>query len=378
MNEHSYICCFIRENPDDWAEKIHDKKINMHPRETLTAFNYATVLGPDFTDPVVQEARGIIIDTEKCEVACWPFRKFGNWNESYADSIDWKTARVQEKIDGSLIKLYFYHNEWVWATNSTVRAEEAKLHGSNRSFLDVIHSAVNYRDIDFSSLNRDYTYIFELVSPETRVVIAYPNAKLYHTGTRNNITGEELAEDIGVEKPKEYSGRMDIEFWKNAAEHRIQTSENPIYEGYVVVDRDYHRVKIKTPEYLTAHRLAANWVLTKERAYEILVGNDAETLNIMNTNPRNKMILSYYRWRLDELEYEISMFIAYARGIYEEVNHDKKALAEAIKTHRLSWFGFSAIGNERTAKEMVSDLMKNRRSTILRLITGYEDFSKEN
>ena len=28
---------------------------------------------------------GIVIDTKNIEVVCWPFRKFGNYTEDYAD-----------------------------------------------------------------------------------------------------------------------------------------------------------------------------------------------------------------------------------------------------------------------------------------------------
>ena len=58
-------------------------------------FNYNITC--DFKNPIVQEARGIILDIKSFEVVCWPFRKFGNYNESYADEIDWTTARVQER-----------------------------------------------------------------------------------------------------------------------------------------------------------------------------------------------------------------------------------------------------------------------------------------
>jgi len=30
----------------------------------------------------------------------------------YADTIDWSAARVQEKVDGSLIKVWYYNGEW--------------------------------------------------------------------------------------------------------------------------------------------------------------------------------------------------------------------------------------------------------------------------
>ena len=68
-------------------------------------FKYASL--SNFNDPIVKEARGIIIDTFNYEVACFPFNKFGKYTDYYADEIDWNTASVQEKIDGSIIKMWF-------------------------------------------------------------------------------------------------------------------------------------------------------------------------------------------------------------------------------------------------------------------------------
>ena len=70
----------------------------------------------------IRELGGIIIDCERCEVVCWPFRKFGNHNEGYADTIDWSTARVQEKVDGSIVKLWYdeANGKWQFSTNGCI------------------------------------------------------------------------------------------------------------------------------------------------------------------------------------------------------------------------------------------------------------------
>lgn len=41
-----------------------------------------------------------------------PYKKFFNFGEDCAATIDWNTAKVQEKIDGSLISLYWYDDSW--------------------------------------------------------------------------------------------------------------------------------------------------------------------------------------------------------------------------------------------------------------------------
>ena len=111
MTNESYICKFIAEN-QDWERRLtdeYDLKIQHDDVENnIVIFNYG--IGSDFSLPIVQEARGIIIDLTGPDVMCWPFRKFGNWNESYADSIDWNYAVARQKIDGSLIKLFYNYS----------------------------------------------------------------------------------------------------------------------------------------------------------------------------------------------------------------------------------------------------------------------------
>lgn len=45
-----------------------------------------------------------------CRVVCRPFDKFFNSKEAghKKEPVDWTSARVYEKVDGSLIKCYFY------------------------------------------------------------------------------------------------------------------------------------------------------------------------------------------------------------------------------------------------------------------------------
>ena len=176
----------------------------------LAIFNYG--IEADFTNPVVQEARGIIINLDTLDVVCWPFRKFGRYDEPYADTIDWSTARVQEKIDGSIIKLWFNEltGEWQFSSNSMFRAEDAMIdQTTGRNLMDLIQKTPEYNGFDAErgsffhekELDKNTTYILELTSPENRVVVPYNNYHLRHTGTRDNTTGEEYRGYIGLSVP---------------------------------------------------------------------------------------------------------------------------------------------------------------------------------
>ena len=194
---------FIKDNTD-WEERLSNAPYHIKTKRAdgLIMFSYG--IEADFRIDVVRECRGIILDeTDNYNPVCVPFFKFGNYGEPYADDIDWNTARVQEKIDGSLIKVWNYKGEWRISTNNTINAETAKTNNNDDTFLNVFNRAWSQTGKQFSELNPDYTYMFELVSPQTRVVIPYGEAKIFHTGTRNIKTLQELHSDIGIEKPQE-------------------------------------------------------------------------------------------------------------------------------------------------------------------------------
>ncbi len=69
-----------------------------------------------FSHKLCSEARGIILEKESNRIVCYPFDKFWNYNKhngGKGGKIDWDTAVVQEKVDGSLMKLYFYDERCV-------------------------------------------------------------------------------------------------------------------------------------------------------------------------------------------------------------------------------------------------------------------------
>jgi len=224
----------------------------------------------DFSNKAVRQSRGIILEKETNKIVCWPFDKFFNYGEKYAAKIDWTSARVQEKIDGSIIKV-FYYNGWKVATNGTIDAYKAEItNGSKyKTFGDLFNEAEKGLNL-FNKLDPEYTYIFELVSPWNRVVVPYKEIKIFHIGTRNNKIGQEVTTDIGVSKPKEYSF--------SSLEDVIAMTEHMSYdqEGYVVVDKNWNRVKVKSPAYLAVHKLSNNGVITRERVIELIITNETD------------------------------------------------------------------------------------------------------
>lgn len=270
-----HLIDFIKKN-SNWHKTLQEKPfcINIKENNDYYLFKYNQIES-DFHNEIVRECRGIILRKRDFSIACFKFKKFGNYGESYSDKINFSTARVQQKIDGSLIGLFYDLGQWRLCTNGMIDAFEAngamdKSFG--QLFLEAWRNISNYDFYDFCNtyLNKHYTYMFELVHPLTRVVVRYEKPDIYHIGTRDNDTLEEVNIDIGVQKPKEYSF--------NSLEDVIAMAQTLPYseEGYVVVDNNWNRVKIKSPSYVAIHHIKNNGVVTYKRIMELVMKNESE------------------------------------------------------------------------------------------------------
>ena len=314
MKQIQYLLNFISKN-ENWKELLQQEPYNIKIKESgkYTLLKYSQ-LESDFNNKIVCTCRGLILNNEN-KIVCLPFYKFFNYGEQYADKIDWSSAKVQEKIDGSLIKLW-YDEYWHISTNGNINAYTTPTNDESKTFGDLFERV--REQIDFNKLKKENTYMFELVSPENQVIVFYPNTKIYHIGTRNNETYEEIEEDIGVEKPKTYSfNNLEdlIEFSKTLTKDE---------EGFVVVDKNYNRIKVKSPQYLMAHYLLGNCKFTEKRLLEII--KSGETGEILTYFPELQN-------DFDKINIDISYFIADVYNFHAKYLNikDRKKYVEAIK-----------------------------------------------
>ena len=385
MNKHSKICALIRQNPDTWEQIMQEKKIRVKKdnNSDLAIFNYE--IDADFFDPIVQEARGIIIHLDTLDVACFPFRKFGNSHEGYADDIDWNTARVQEKVDGSIIKLWRDKqiNQWVWATNGCIYAGDAKT-PSGLSYANLICRTKEYKwlSFHFDVIDRlDATYIFELVSPDNQVVLNYPEPKLYFLGARDNITGEEFIYnefDGHIDKPKEYPLHSLEDCIEAAKKLNAQSKDGfPIAEGFVVVDKEWHRIKIKSPEYLIWHHQINNGILKGDGVYKLMRSDDFNE-DVFKENVSEYTFRQYisYKKKIADVIFGIRTTIELAKQL-EKKGSSRKEIAIAIKDLPYKAYGFKALDYPDSSKEEIIQMCEDKLMRTLKSLVPDVDYEGE-
>jgi hypothetical protein len=214
-----------------------------HPYKDLTIWNYSRqTQWEDHWDEITLMCRGLVTNS-KGDIVSRCFNKFFNWeqllNVNYP--IPDEPFELFEKMDGQLGLLFWYEDEWIFASRgsfTSMYAERAKQ---------------LLKAFEYQKFAKDYTYIFEIIFKEGRIVCKYDFEGLVLLGRIEIVSGIELPvhnvgfEDLGCTVVKKYDGVTDFE--------TIKSSIKPDAEGYVIRFKSGFRMKIKGEEYCRLHSI---------------------------------------------------------------------------------------------------------------------------
>ncbi len=221
----------------------------VHP--SLVLLKYHQVDSP-MSERIVQECRGLILDeASDWAVVSRSFDKFFNHGEGHAATIDWATARVQEKLDGSLCVLYHYKDAWRVQTSGHPDAG-GQVGDAQFTFAELFWSTFKAQGLH-PPQDEDLCVSFELMSKWNRVVVQHTDANLRLIGVRRRLSGNEepvsnWADCYPIVRSFDLQSLGDIT-------ETFRTMEPLKQEGYVVVDASFNRIKVKHPSYVAIHHL---------------------------------------------------------------------------------------------------------------------------
>lgn len=259
-----------------------DLGIKIREYDDLLVLNYDQIESPK-SHPVVMECRGLILEQSTYRVVSRKFDRFFNWGEApdTMSHLDMNKATIYDKVDGSLIGIYNYLGTWYAATRGTMYAESECNWGG--TFFSLVLKALNrdtnegFQQLCDYHLNPECTYLFELTSPENRIVTRYEGYTLHYLACRVNETGEYVdAEDdavaLGAAKIGEHSF--------DSIEHCVETAHSlpDLKEGYVVYQDGEPVCKIKSPAYVAAHHIRGNGITPKTAMELVLLDEHDEYL----------------------------------------------------------------------------------------------------
>ena len=226
-----------------------------HPTLPLTIWNYSqTTQYEGKWDEITLQCRGLVTD-DMGNICARPFKKFFNMEEGKHTPTE--EFDVYEKMDGSLIIVFWYDGGWVVASRGSFISDQAI--GASKIFFEEL-------DHNFSI---GITYLFEFTAPWNRIVVDYgekPNLTLLgaiRTDDETEATWEQLkmiGDGANCDVVKKYNGISDYSTLKGMIKDNA--------EGFVIRFSNGDRMKIKGVEYLRLHKIMTE-VSTKS-VWEIL------------------------------------------------------------------------------------------------------------
>lgn len=289
----------------------------VHPTLPLTIYNYTDkVQWEGLWDEATLMCRGLVVDDLGIIVAK-PFSKFFNFSENKTNTTN--NFEIYEKLDGSLIILFNYSDKWLFASRGSFTSDQVKM--------------AEGIGINLESLNKEFTYCFELIHPDNRIVVDYGDKRdLILTGVFSTKTAEEQPIDIWN---LTYAKKFNL----NTPLHELHSIINDNEEGYVIRFDNGERCKIKGSEYLRLHKIMSEMSTTA--VWECL-SNNQDITTILNNVPDEYFgkIKQYSKELRNRFEFRKSWLELEYLTKYKDIKTSKE-LALEIKDLEYKHFIFS-------------------------------------
>ena len=343
-------------NNEDW---FHNQEIMWGDKGQYWILNYS----PGGRNQYNRLCRGLVVKKPKTHIdrglaflypdfliASFPFIRFVNLGETYTNdkgeavkaSIDFAKSSMIEKLDGSMVGVFFPHGDATpaWHTRRMVSTHQpdmelqiSSFHGDKQIQIELMGLIGDYvKKLHFDQNDRGWTYVFEFIHESTRVLTQYDSSwnglwllSARHLRTQNEITDREtlrdIANHINCRLPKIFHTKHDnLEEMLSIMEERA--GEIKDFEGVVLIDETGQRVKLKREEYVALHHLLGE-ISYKHLIPKILQGEAEE---ICQYFPNAQVLV-------DKFKDLYSIFINHVINrvqYWRSMNYDRKTLAIKI------------------------------------------------
>jgi T4 RnlA family RNA ligase len=224
-----------------------------HPSLPLTIYNYTAKAQFDRNwVAATLHCRGLVLDADYQPIAR-PLAKFFNLSE-HQGNLPEGVPEIYEKLDGSLIILFYYQGQWEVASRGSFASDQAQM----------ARVLLADRQADLDKLDREYTYLFEIIYPSNRIVVDYGLAqRLVLLAAVHTQTGVELAlaEVDWIDRAQTYPVTTLPEWIKSIDETQSELANQ---EGFILKWPNGFRLKYKLADYVRLHR-----IITRVQAKDI-------------------------------------------------------------------------------------------------------------
>lgn len=272
-------------NPEALMESHGVRVIN---EGDLYQFRYADS-GAKWTEPMTHECRGVILRGEgtRWTVVSRPWNKFFNLHEGYCPirgKVEEHLPRLslREKADGTCIQVWWDERRGLWRASTLGTITPKALNGKGQTFDEMFWATSRIRPL-LDYMHRDSTYLFELCTPENRIVTRYDRPHVVFLGARRNddgvyyethyhVLGSQM-ESVTMGSIRRPLGHMAETLGLRSADDLIawveDQSNDPRYgqwpEGFVAYLGQEPVAKLKNQRYLQLHAVGGGDIATARK-----------------------------------------------------------------------------------------------------------------
>lgn len=298
---------------------------------------------------VTLNCRGLILD-ESYNIVARPWKKFFNLGEGYAEIDMTMPVEVTDKIDGSLGILYEddagpgIGKYLAIATRGSFNSDQA-IHAS-RLFNFKYADKINYDCID------EYTFLFEIVYPENRIVVNYNGMDdLILLGAVNKAHGFYLGPNEAAARLN-WPGPVTEVFSYRTMQEAFDNNQRPNAEGYVIRSGQ-SLVKLKQSDYLELHKIVTN---LNERTVWEQISNGKTVDEICQPLPDE-----FHAWVAEVADDLFNKYRARMNEVVDEYNSiepglDRKSFAMIASKSKNAGYLFSLLDGKPIDSKIWSEL----------------------
>jgi len=360
------IVKFIKSH-ENWEELLAAPPYSLAIKHdgNLVLFKYSQI-DSDFHEKIVCESRGLILEKDTWKVVRLAFFKFFNLGEECAAQIDWESSLASDKIDGSLMSVFYYNGKWRLATNGTIDAFSCEVSSptginvtrpTSLTFGELFEQVLPLKVFDEREFNKDYCYTFELTSQYNQVVVLFDKPELHLISVRDLSKDgypefeypqvalpDGVVHDYHIQIPTNYKLNSLNSYKELVA---AMGEGNEVKEGIVVRDKYFNRVKIKTLKYLELHYKYAGVIITLEKLLGFIIANEVNEFLAYYPNYETAIIRIENRMknvkRFAEMADGLDFYCLYSHECDSDLSEDdynslpekqkRKMFAEYISRH---------------------------------------------
>lgn len=339
-------------------------KVQSHPTLPLLIHNYTDAATWDAQwNDITLTCRGLITHAETGEVLARPFRKFFNHDQPQAPVFDLDdSVLVMDKADGSLGILVNTEDGPILATRGSF--------ASNQSQWATAHYRERYSAF---APNPEWTYLFEIIYPENRIVVDYGSlADLVLLGAVDIATGASVPLDQAKEG---WPGSSVPTFPYRTLREVLEAPEMENSEGFVVwhAEQD-ERVKIKFAEYKRLHKLLTG--INSKHVWEILA-TGGNPVDVFAAAPDE-----FHGWLKEQVRSLTGAYSALAEQANREYRNvladlpegfDRRAFAQRVAQHPMKTHMFLLLDGKSIDEPIWKTLKPVAGGESVRLVTSDAD-----